>query len=384
MASWFWGLADPVTAVPGHPPQAPGGVFMELVNARSRKLTVVCDPSTSDSATFTMSGRDPSAAYVTELESDLVVQRDSSAVFRGRVLSSGDTLDAGRHDAAFIAASYRELLKRRTLANLSTLSYTNADPAAIVWALMDYAQTQPSGNLGISRGANAAGIGLTRSVTYGKTDNVFDDVQALASMDDGFDWNITPHAGKAADLRLDLWPGGLQVQRGVVLEWGGDLVATATRTFDSAGFANKMYATGDTSASLTPVSVDNGLLGSDPRGRWESVVSTTEAVQSALAARAAYLMAQYDLALPSWQLVLRQGAWDGPGHIWAGDVVTWRVKSGRLNEDTPYRVSQLDITPNDNGSDQVTVTIGQLPTTLIRTVQHLKRKVGPLHGPVFP
>lgn len=381
MASWFWGLADPVTAVAPHAPQVPGGLFMELAGARSRKLTVVNDPSTSDSAAFTISGHDPEAAFVTELESDLVVRRDDRVLFRGRVGDSGDTLDAGRHDASFTGMSYRELLKRRSLVSASTLSYTSLDEMLITWALMDYAQSQAGGNLGVSRGAGAAGSGIVRSVTYNKTDYVFDNISALAQMDNGFDWNITPHGANASDLRLDLYAGGLQRQTGVVLQWGDGIVASCTRSFDPTAFANRLYVTGDSSASLTPVALDNGILGSDPRGRWESVVATTEVVQATLAARAANLLMNYSQELASWQLVLRQGAWGGPDHIWPGDVLTWQVRSGRLAEDTQYRVSQLDVVPNDNGSEQVTVTLGRLRQDIREIIKKIKRRVGPLHAP---
>lgn len=369
-AKWFWGLATPATGT-AHSPQVQGGVFMELARARARTLTVRCDPATSDEAAFTVSGSDPGAAFIDDLATDLVCQRESDVLFRGRIAPAQDTLDAGRADAQFTAWSYRELLRRRSLASLSTLSYTSVDQSAIVWALMDYTQGLPGGYLGVGRGVGAVGTGWFRTVTYTKDGFIFDAIAGLAQMDNGFDWNVTPH-GNATDLRLDLWQGGLRVDKGVTLEWGGAEVKTATRTLDPGTFANSAYLTGDDSVSLTPVLSSSAGMGTDPAGRWESVIPTAEVIQASLAARGAYTIRDMSQMLPTWDITLHPGAWEGRGHIWPGDLVRWRVNRGRLKEDRQYLVAQLAITPGDSGDDQVTVSLGRVPVTLPRVILRIK------------
>lgn len=375
MTRWFYGLAIPATGSTRGPVPA-GGVYAELPKARDRTLTLVVDPTTSDQAGFTIDGRAPEAALVDELATDLVIQRDNRVLFRGRIAPDSDTLDGTRHDTTFTAWSYRELLRRRSMVNASTLTYTGTDQSTIAWALMDYTQALPGGNLGISRGDGVT-TGSARTVVFNKTDYLFDLIANLAQMDQGFDWNIAP-LHSATDLRMNMYAPSLLVNRGVVIEWGGELCQSATRTFDPGTYANMAYLTGDSSGSLTPVLVTEAMIGTLPQGRWETTLGTTELVQSSLISRGAYTLSDMDKILASWQVTMRKGSWGGPDHIWAGDEVRWRVRSGRIDIDADYRVVQMDITPGNSNDEVVVLTLGRLPVRIPREVVRLKRHVARL------
>lgn len=378
-AKWFWGLASPATGA-AHGAAEPGAVFMELPKARGRRLTLRIDPTVSDEAVFTMSGTDPGGEFIGDLDTDLVCQRGDEVLFRGRIGVTGDTLDALRHDSTYTAMSYRELLKRRSLSNLTTLSYTGADQSDIVWALMDYTQSQTNGDMGIERGTGAAGTGVARTVAYSKGDFIFDNIAALAQADDGFDWNVTC-VEDSQDLRLHIWEDGLKVDKGFVLEWGSSMVKSAVRAFDPSAYGNKLYAMGDPSAALTPVSLTGADLATFAGGRFESVVTTNDTVQATLASRAAWILKTLGQRIPSWQVTLAAGAWDGPDQLMVGDVVWWRARSGRVSENKQYRVVQLDLVPNDAGGETVTVGLGMVPRTVNRIIAKIVRTTGGLPQP---
>jgi len=374
MAKWFYGLATPATGT-AHAPQVPGGVFMELPSARSRSLSLRCDPAASDEAAFTLSGSAPEGAFIGELDTDLVVQRDDETLFRGRIGPTGDSLDAIRHDAQFTALSYRELLRRRALLTAGTLSFTTVDQALIVWSMMDYTQGLPGGYLGIGRGAGAAGGGSDRTVTYQKTDYIYDNIVALAQMDNGFDWNVTCEEGPA-DLRLDIFPGGLLEDHGVILEWGDNQVGKVTRSFDPSTYADVLYLTGASSAGLTPVTVTKAGIATLPEGRWESVVSTSEVIQLALNLRGTFLANDVMRLLATYTVELKPGAWKGPDHIWPGDQLRFRLRTTRLDVNLLYKVTQLDIALGDAGDERVTLTLGRLPPSLKRMIRTVQLKAG--------
>lgn len=334
---------------------ASGGHDLALTEAHGRRFTAkLVDPSECG---FSLDGRHPQALAVDELSRDVHVlwtssEGDTRILFRGRVGSSADSLDDTSHDLAVTVLDYRAVLNRRNLYSDSTLTWTATDQSQIAWGLIQQTQTRDGGDLGISQGVGQTS-GTLRDRTYEAGDSIGQRVSELSQVINGFDWDITPTS--ASSLAFDVW-GQRGADRGVVLEYGG-LVSKVQRQVDPGDYGNALRMTG--ADGLTAQELEADDLPTRAEGRWDVVVGDTDlTTQSALNDRAAWQIAQSEVLQPTYTLSLRQGAWDGPDHIWLGDLVKIVVMSGRLAVNTSLRVYEMAFTLSDDGSEGVDVTVG--------------------------
>lgn len=334
---------------------ASGGHDLALTEAHGRRFTAkLGDPSECG---FNLDGRHAQALAVDELSRDVHVlwtsrRGETRTLFRGRVGSTTDGLDVASHDLAVTVLDYRAVLNRRILYPDSTLTWTATDQAELGWDLIQQTQTRIGGDLGISRGAGQTS-GILRDRTYEAGDSIGQRIQELSQVINGFDWDITP--ASPSSLAFDIWTQR-GADRGVVLEYGG-LVAKVQRQVDPADYGNALRMTG--ADGLTAQELEADDLAGRPEGRWDVVVGDTDlTTQPALNDRAAWQLAQSELLQPTYTLTLRQGGWDGPDHIWLGDLVQLVVMSGRLVVNTSLRVYELAFALSDDGPETVDVTVG--------------------------
>lgn len=351
---WRW-LLGPAT----------GGYATELTAATQRRLTVrLTSPSETS---FTIDGRHPQAAAVTELATDLHVLYTPAAgppttvVYRGRIGGSTDAIDQTRHTVTVSSMDYRELLKRRLLYNASTLTWTGVDQAEIAWQLLQQTQTLPGGNLGISKGTGNPS-GVTRTVGYAAGDSIGARIDELSQLTNGFEWDIRP-AGESA-LALDIYTVMRGAYRGVVLEHGG-LVQAVQREARPADYANSIRVTGDQTATTPPTPQERTAadIATRPEGRWDKVITAPGVTDLAsLQARADWQLADAQVVQPAYTLTLKRGGWQGPSHIWLGDIVLLVVDSGRLAvAGTPVRVQEMtfDLPDTAGGDETVSIVVGR-------------------------
>ena len=345
-------------------PPAPGGGYQwGVTGAKSRRATFrLRAPS---EASFSVDGRDPIAAKVDELATDLFVVRarpngvGSDLLFRGRIGPSGDTLDGTGHKTSFSAHDYREVLRRRQLYSSSQLVWEGVDQSVIALGLINQTQARPGGALGIGFGVGSTTGVLRDRTEYEAGDPIGDRLQELSEVLDGFDWDITP--ATPTMLNLDIWYPQRGLDRGVVLEYGG-LVAGVTRNVDPSKYANSVRLTGQGPEAggdpPAPVEREAADLGTRPEGRWDATYGTSIVTDTTLAERGDWQLAESEVVRPSYTLDLRRGAWGGPGHIWLGDPVRTVIYSGRLKIDTVLRVEEIDVVIPDEGIEDVKITVG--------------------------
>jgi hypothetical protein len=342
---------------------AAGGRDLSLTEAHARKFTArLADPS---EVAFTLDGRHPQAAAVAELAVDVHVlwsptTGPTRTLFRGRAGTTGDTVGADTHTLDVTALDYRAVLNRRRLYSTSTLTWAATDQAEIAWQLLTQTQIRPGGDLGISRGAGNP-TGVVRDRTYEAGDSVGEKIQELSEVIDGFDWDITPVSASA--LALDVFYPRRGTDRGVVLEYGGAVTAVR-RDVSSADYANAVrYTGGQTDDAVpvvtTPVELDADAIATVAQGRWDAVFGDDGLIlQSTLADRAAWQLAQAQVVQPTYTLTLRPGYWRGPTHIWLGDTVRLVLMSGRLRVNEQMRVQEMAFEIGDDGADGLSITVG--------------------------
>lgn len=91
----------------------------------------------------------------------------------------------------FLGMGFYEDLRHR---EIGTDFYKfNTEQRSIAWQMIDYTQTQPNGNLGITR-ETSAGSATQRTVAYcaEERQNIAEAIEDLASADDGFDFEVGP------------------------------------------------------------------------------------------------------------------------------------------------------------------------------------------------
>jgi hypothetical protein len=341
MAEWSWQVVKPST----------GAHTGALTSATARKLTWQVDGAAT--ASFTLPEAHPETAAVVELSRDVVVARNGSPLFRGRVGASGDTLNATAESVNFVANDYRAMLDRRIFWPTSTLHFTATDQADIAWQLIADTQAQPGGNWGVVRGA-AATTGTARDRTYAAGNPVGTALGDLGRTSGGFDWEIDPL------LRFNLFHPYRGRTTPVVLTYGRDIFDLKA-TVDPAKFATDVYFTG--SNTTTPVSLGISTYDADV-GRWDIQKSDSNALdQNTIQQRAEFELAIDSNLIPSYSVTLLPGTWD-PAQLWLGDAVRLIAKGGRLNVDVTRRVMQIDVSLTDDGDEVVVLAIGITPLRL--------------------
>lgn len=355
------------------PRQPLGGVTLALTDARQKSVTFRAAADQYHEATFTISGQSPQASAFQELISDVQVIRNGQILAALRIVPTTDTLDGTRHDVQVTALDYREVLRRRMMIDGDTLQFNNTEQALIAWTLIQATQARAGGDLGIVRGRGQS-TGVNRTQQFSLGDMIGDNISTMGLLDSGYDWDITPYG--TADLRLDIWSPYRGMNRGVILEYGGSLVAGITRSVDPSGYANADYLTGQTAAGIpiTAYIEDPGIATSGP-GRWDRAVGTAIQVLGTLQAKATWYLADGEVVVPSYSIALTPGAWGGTDHIWIGDLVTVRIDSRRLQVNDKLRVAELDIAIGDDGDERVTLTVGRIPPNLDRIAARMLRRI---------
>lgn len=360
-------------------PRAPQGGFSgSLGQAASRQVTLRAEPDQNSQVTWEMDGRDPAAAAIAELETDLTVMYGSQPVFCGRVGPSQDVIDAASHRTQFTATDYRDVLRRQLLLPGDTLSYTNVEQQQIAWSLIQTAQAHAGGNLGIRQGAGSQGSGVPRTMTFAAGDYIGDDITTMAGLANGFEWLISPYG--PGDLRFDFWYPKMGTDGGRVFALGQERIQSITRVVDPSTYADAVYVTGDPSVTLTAQSLAAAGIATSPQGRWDQLIGSTMKTQSSLNDFAMQALAGAQVVVPTYTIVLQPGTWEGPEDVWLGDLVTVQVKSGRLNVADELRVVEMDFSIDANNLEILTLTVGQIPLQVWRLIPKMLKNLALLNS----
>lgn len=318
-----------------------------LGELRALNLTVslrLYDPS---DVTFTVEGTESIAQLLEPLVSDIVVYRDGSPIFRGTVGATQDMLDGTSHYVSVNAVDYRGRLDRRIL--LADVNHNNEPDMDIAWDLIDTAQSETQGGMGISLGTVPASV--DRKLTFLAGETVRGAIDRIANVDGGFDWDINPQ------LEFVAFRNGRGENRGRILDYGG-LVSKVAINTDPTSYANAVRVVGDgTTAASVELSIPTGT----PRFDHEVNLPTIDN-QDLVDNTAVELLARQSSQHISYDLTLRdspgQQAWGGLADIGLGDTIRIVVKSGRLDINVEERVFGLFIQSDGDGRELVTVEAG--------------------------
>lgn len=354
MAEWSWAIGPGASQLDPRPTRELGAAaYGRTITWRTRGHAV---------AQFSIDGRSEIAAEIEELATDLWCWRNQQLMFRGRITTMPDRLNATSHQLQVTAIDYRGMCGYRTLWN-DPPAWTNTDQAEILWGLLDHSQSKPGGDWGITRGLIPAGTPRDRPAGYyAPAKNLLDAMTELGNVQGGFEWEISP------EMELNVWSPRRGVVRTANLDFGGQ-VAEVEATTDPSRFGNAVIVTGG--QDTLPVVEETDDLAADPRGRWEqtrswasvtrqeSLVERAPVVLADSVALAAPLTVTFGTAQPAGHVVDGGNSrWTGPDMLWLGDVTPVRVNSGRLaGMPLMQRVMEMQITPGDSGTETVRVSL---------------------------
>jgi len=296
-------------------------------------------------ASFRINAAHPSALFIRELSTDVIVYRDGRPLMRGVITATQDSLDEDAHYIDVTVMDYRGRLEFRRL--LDAQAFTDTADVDIAFQAIVNAQAETNGNLGIRRGVFDDGVELSGAFPAGIS--VTEAIDLVANVDDGFDWEID------ATLRLNIYrPRGRRTDR--VLDYGG-LVSQVNREFTASEFANSVRVSGDETIASVIAGEGDATL-----GRWERQVGFPQVSSSTLLAGLALdeLSRASDEALTT-RVRLRSSegtqAWGGTSDIGLGDIVRLVIQSNRLNVNEETKVREIDVTVSDDGKEEVSLVL---------------------------
>lgn len=334
----------------------------ELTQATDRSFTWKRrDPST---ATIKLPGRHEEAGFVIELVTDLTVRRNKRKLLRARVGPTEDNLDENNHDVTITAGDYGALLERRNIIDTDALGPFTADAGTLAINLINLTQARTNGNLGIT-----GGLGVPLGAAYGPfTLTAGKSVAAhLNQLRDAgvFDWEIN------ADLELDIYGGGRAFPTDVVIDYGG-AASKIKRAPNTAEYANVGRYSGDD--ILTPQNLAVADIATREEGRFETIYADRDIHDAdTLTDTGNADLARRSLILPAYDVTLRPEWWQGPDHVWPGNIIRLQIRSGRLAVNDDLIVEELTAAPGNDGDETITLRCGwptNGPLQRLRDTEH--------------
>lgn len=365
----YVGAAEPIA--PSRPrysfvlAQPDGTEIGEITTARSRSVTL--ERGKADRAKVTLNARSPMGREVGEgRDRDLIVYRDGTRLFRGRIGAPNDSMGAKEHTVTVDAVGYRDLLRDRHLE--ASKSYSAVEQEAIAWDLIDTVQQQSGGDLGITRGSDQT-TGVTRSREFAIAAQVAGKIDEIAQAADGFDWDVD------AGLVFRVWHPSRGTSQSRVLHYGeaGGNVASVDRSPDLGRFATVVIATNR--GALTPeiaVSADVAT-----RGRWSHVEGVSDADSATtLQEQADGLLADREVLKASWTVTLsRRHPWLGRRDFDVGDTVQLVVQSGRFDLEQAVRVERIRLDVDSSDVETATVDLDRPADDLAEALRRESERV---------
>ncbi|HEX4503882.1 MAG TPA: hypothetical protein VH187_22375 [Scandinavium sp.] len=328
------------------------GPVVAVANARGRQFNFQVDDSSK--FTFTLNGNDTVFQYITELVTDVWVYRYGQLFWRGRIGATSDAIDEQSNVVTLNCFDYREWLGRQILGPGATLSWRAQTSAKVINDMLVWILGRP----GLQPQLTLDASGLPTSTINFDT-LVGGTVKDVVASMNGFGWQVIPVSQLGLNLKA-VSPFYYRRNDVFVMEYGG-AVAQVARSLDTGNFADSVFASGD--MALAPIVQDATGIATAPQGRIMAAASDPSIVDhSHLVAFANQQATNMQLVAAAWTCVLKKGVWINQADAWVGDIIKFIVKSGRININDNYRITQMDLTLSDDGADhQVNLTLVKPP-----------------------
>lgn len=390
-------------------PGRPRPVVAQLTGAYGRRLEKPW--SAAASLTFTLDGRAPEAAAIRELITDVRAYRwdeyyGEREMFRGIVAHGEDQLTEEAHAVTFVAYDYVKMLERRQLPtalrfdqvaqdriattlveaakNTSAADGTSLFPGSYLPLALDYVAPDGSPRPGPDDPSQPL-----RDRSYLPSQQVGLALDQLSKVSGGFDYDVAPGGGGpgGGEDRLRIFYPYQGINRVHPRLVYGSTISSLTRTVTSDSYANYVWVVGGSSApdvaDAPPLfselwNTDANDVTRVPVGLWQMADNAPDVTnQSTLDQKVAGDLALQGILVPSYTMAMRPGAYTygSPG---VGDVCSLVIRSGRLDVGTTVRVLGIQYAIGDDGSEDVTLTVGRPPPSFVQLLTQADQDVDAL------
>lgn len=301
----------------------------------------------------------------------IYVDRNGVLVWGGVIW--GRTYHAASQTLEIQAREWISYFERRRISE--TLSYSNTDQLVIATDLVNWAQAQPYGDIGLqlnTEGQTTSGVLINRVYYYYELKNLFSAIQDLSRQDNGFDFHIDvyydPITGEPTKAFNTYFPrSGIAYDPtsldAPVFEFPAGNVVDYEYPEDGSIAANTIWALGAGSnegkliaeaQDLTKLTAGWALL--EEGANYSDI--TDQTVLNNLAA--AQVIAQ---SYPPTTLKLVAPPYVNPeyGTYEVGDDCRIIIRDNRFPEglDAIYRLVGLSVQPGEDGPERITLTLTQ-------------------------
>ncbi len=321
------------------------------------------------SGTFQLAGSNPTALNVANstipARTALYVDRDGVLVWGGVVWSR--SYNSADQHLSIQAQEFESYLNHRIIT--STQVFNNVDQFLVAQTLVNTAQAQPSGNIGIVVGSTTSGVNVSRTFYSYELKSLYSALLDLSRSNNGFDFNIqVSYDGTGSPIKtlvLSYPRSGTTYSStnptAPVFEFPAGNVIEYEYPEDGSVAANLLYVAGAgsnegkqilTATDTTKLSAGWPLL--ETTANYSDITDVTLLGNLASGQVAA-------VSYPPTTMRLVAPAYVNPvyGSYSIGDQVRVRITDDRFPTglDTVYRIVALSLTAGETGPEQVTLTL---------------------------
>ncbi|RMB83641.1 hypothetical protein [Streptomyces shenzhenensis] len=320
----------------------------------------------------------PNRALAERARRAIVPGRTAVWVERGREIWWGGilwTLALASDSRGFLSAQiqcggWESYLYRRLLYDTQTAE--QVDQFDIVRGLVDYVQSTPGGNIGITYDGRPSGVARDRTFLRYDLPWIGELIDQLAAVEDGFEWRIASHRDAAGRRVKELVLGHPIIRAGsadIVLDHPGPII-TYTWPSDASGLANGWQSRGATvntnqAADSYPIMSERLVADDDMAAGWprldgSSDYSTVEEQPTLDGhARADWTAARRPAQIPEVEVLLG----DNVAPALLGATVRIRIRDlwHPTGLDARYRVVGMSISPPERGRPETAKLYLEVP-----------------------
>jgi hypothetical protein len=306
-------------------------------------------------------------AATTPTRNAIYVDRNGTLVWGGVVW--GRSYNSDEQAITITAREFESYFERRRIT--TTQNFNNTDQLVIARTLIDNAQTNPSGDIGVITGSETSGVLVDRVYYDYELKTVYGAIQDLSRQDDGFDFNIKveydPITNEPLKTLVLGYPRTGNVDSGIgdvstpVFIFPAGNIVTYEYPEDGSIAANTLYVlgAGSNEGKLSAVAQDTNKLTAgwpllEDQANYSDITDQTVLNELALGQVLA-------LSEPPPIIKIVVPAYVEPvfGTYSIGDDARLIIQDPRFPSglDAVYRIVGLNVQPGEDGPERVTITL---------------------------
>lgn len=283
----------------------------------------------------------------------IYVERDGVLLWGGILWSA--QADVAGATVALIGEGFWSYWRRRNLR--VTKTYAATDQLAIAQDLLNWAQAEPGGDIGVIVGTETSGVLRDRTYNIWERVNIGQAIEQLTAVQNGFDVSIDVAYDSSGNITKTFRPSYPRRGRdtSIVLELGSNM-AGLSQKIDATTQANRIdiLGAGDGPAMLIATATD--MAAAPPYPLLEDVLTYKDiSVPATLLGHGVAAVTTRALPVETLPTVARAGPDTGVGSFITGDEITVRGEDGYVVVDDRMRIISIGVNVAADGGENVVV-----------------------------